>query len=1083
MRGISRVVAGVFALAMVGALASLARAQSTEVLPPVNAAVNGGSGNIIPLASSAGGVYQVLYEPSQLVGLPIGGRITSIRLRQWNTANAPWPPAASVCTDYEIRIGTSTRTAATISTTLANNITGAVLVRDGALNLAANAYPGGAATGTTPEDWGPVIAFTTPYTYTGGPLVIEFRNNGTGVPGSAADTVTPFPSAAGLGNTSAQTATTGSVTPPLVVLLGIEPATTEQVTLPNANDTVAGNSSNSIPIGAFSDGRHMTLYAASQLASIPPGSIITGMQLRLSNTEISPWPGANSTNTDYEITLSQSPLTPGTISTTYANNQTNPVLVRDGSFALSAGVYPAGANAGAVPEGWGPFIGFQTPYVYQGGALAIDIKSVGGIAPTKFCDTVVSGPSAAGVSASPRTSAAGAAASAFIVRLSYVPPVESPFGEGVTKIYALKQFADTPAGGSQAILTQNLDRTGQYLFGPKQFETVGPGTLLTGVAFRNFSTIAWPAALGSFPQFDIRLSKSPLTPATMSTTVASNSGTDAITVRSGSLAIAAGELAAKPTTGTAAFTWEVPFSDPYSYRAGTLDMLIKRQAIGGVAASVDAFAANDVSLQPFGRGKHATGNAAVTLTIDSNVPVTRYSADAQVIVPNSAKDGTGLGLFYVANSPYYGNASTIQYVLAASELNYIPVGGLITSLSVLADTAQSAWPGTIGAEAEDYSVEISTAANRPLTASTTFADNVGSDALIVRSGPISWLPGALPAGISGRFGGTITFDRAFVYTGGDLCITVRHSGVSNGNPLVRAANPAALTRIVRNPGKTATSGSYFGTDGGAVIQLGYIPTDVTPRSARNSDGTTGSRFLFAGTRAYQMLYDADQVGVPVGATINGVSFRIDNEAPSAAFFPAADFTNDRFDITMSTATNSAATMSTTFANNEGSDLTTVRSGPIAIPKGAYPSFSPQRPFGLFIPFTRPFVYKGGPLTMLIRSGTTSGAATDVLFDSTDTGAAGVRNIGNANALSGSTDAGGIIARFAFTDDAFCPWDLNNDGVVNDDDFQVFVLAYNILDCADAGMAVGCPSDFTFDRVVNDDDFLPFVQAYNAVLCP
>ena len=231
-----------------------------------------------------------------------------------------------------------------------------------------------------------------------------------------------------------------------------------------------------------------------------------------------------------------------------------------------------------------------------------------------------------------------------------------------------------------------------------------------------------------------------------------------------------------------------------------------------------------------------------------------------------------------------------------------------------------------------------------------------------------------------------------------------------------------------------------------------------------------------------MLYDADQVGVPVGATINGVSFRIDNET-AAAFFPAADFTLDRFDITMSTATNTAATMSDTFANNEGSDVTTVRSGPITIPKGSYPGFTPQRPFGLFIPFTRPFVYKGGPITMLLRNGAESGSASTVAFDATNSGAAGKRALGNADALSASGTPGAIIARFAFTDDAFCPADLNNDGLVDDLDFQIFVLSYNILDCTDPGMALGCPGDFTFDRIVNDDDFLPFVQAYNAVLCP
>jgi hypothetical protein len=121
--------------------------------------------------------------------------------------------------------------------------------------------------------------------------------------------------------------------------------------------------------------------------------------------------------------------------------------------------------------------------------------------------------------------------------------------------------------------------------------------------------------------------------------------------------------------------------------------------------------------------------------------------------------------------------------------------------------------------------------------------------------------------------------------------------------------------------------------------------------------------------------------------------------------------------------------------------------------------------------------------MLLRNGNASGASTSVEFDAHSGGANGKRDLSDPNAVSGENTLNAVVARFAFTDDAFCPWDLNNDGVVNDDDFQIFVLAYNILDCADAAMPLGCPGDFTFDRVVNDDDFLPFVQAYNDLLCP
>ncbi len=61
----------------------------------------------------------------------------------------------------------------------------------------------------------------------------------------------------------------------------------------------------------------------------------------------------------------------------------------------------------------------------------------------------------------------------------------------------------------------------------------------------------------------------------------------------------------------------------------------------------------------------------------------------------------------------------------------------------------------------------------------------------------------------------------------------------------------------------------------------------------------------------------------------------------------------------------------------------------------------------------------------------------------------------------------------------CIGDLNGDQVVDDTDFSIFAVAYNVLDCGDAAMAVGCPADFNLDGVVDDADFLVFAPAYDA----
>lgn len=65
----------------------------------------------------------------------------------------------------------------------------------------------------------------------------------------------------------------------------------------------------------------------------------------------------------------------------------------------------------------------------------------------------------------------------------------------------------------------------------------------------------------------------------------------------------------------------------------------------------------------------------------------------------------------------------------------------------------------------------------------------------------------------------------------------------------------------------------------------------------------------------------------------------------------------------------------------------------------------------------------------------------------------------------------------------CPGDLNLDGLVDDSDFSIFAVAYDVLDCAAPNMPVGCPSDLNRDGIVDDIDFQQFVQGYNALICP
>lgn len=64
----------------------------------------------------------------------------------------------------------------------------------------------------------------------------------------------------------------------------------------------------------------------------------------------------------------------------------------------------------------------------------------------------------------------------------------------------------------------------------------------------------------------------------------------------------------------------------------------------------------------------------------------------------------------------------------------------------------------------------------------------------------------------------------------------------------------------------------------------------------------------------------------------------------------------------------------------------------------------------------------------------------------------------------------------------CPADLFHDQQVDDQDFSVFAVAYNLLDCADPAMPPGCSADLNRDNFVDDADFSIFAVAYDTLLC-
>ncbi|MBD1843291.1 hypothetical protein H6F89_07725 [Cyanobacteria bacterium FACHB-63] len=162
-----------------GAVLSLAAPMSaahalTVVAPNSAMSTDGNSASGLPLSSNAATI-QFIYPTSALGGLANGDQITGIAFRLNNSESSPSP--ALTFSNYVIQLSQSINAPGSLSTTFAANIASdGVTVRNGSLTFVANSFPSGA----NPNAFGSVINFTTPYTYTGGSLLITLSHTGNG---------------------------------------------------------------------------------------------------------------------------------------------------------------------------------------------------------------------------------------------------------------------------------------------------------------------------------------------------------------------------------------------------------------------------------------------------------------------------------------------------------------------------------------------------------------------------------------------------------------------------------------------------------------------------------------------------------------------------------------------------------------------------------------------------------------------------------------------------------------------------------------------------------------------------------------
>ena len=138
-----------------------------------------------------------------------------------------------------------------------------------------------------------------------------------------------------------------------------------------------------------------------------------------------------------------------------------------------------------------------------------------------------------------------------------------------------------------------------------------------------------------------------------------------------------------------------------------------------------------------------------------------------VVTPSALNGVEGAG-FYIYSGPI-----TFQQVMAPSQLVGLPSGAVITGMQLRLD---STWGASDASTVPNFDVYLGPSNFPPGSLSDSVAGNQGPGTVQVRSGSLTFPQNSFTFGNSpNAFGPVITFSSFYVYTGGDLLVTVSHS--------------------------------------------------------------------------------------------------------------------------------------------------------------------------------------------------------------------------------------------------------------------------------------------------------------------
>lgn len=136
---------------------------------------------------------------------------------------------------------------------------------------------------------------------------------------------------------------------------------------------------------------YQMLIDDTQLTTLT-GKYLTSLSFRLLSSASAPWPPTDATFSSYEIYLSNG-VDPANRQLNFAANITGTqTLVKSGSLLIPAGSFTSGSD----PNAFSYSLAFNTPYLYNGGNLIIEIRHLGSNATSASMHSVTSTNTAAG---------------------------------------------------------------------------------------------------------------------------------------------------------------------------------------------------------------------------------------------------------------------------------------------------------------------------------------------------------------------------------------------------------------------------------------------------------------------------------------------------------------------------------------------------------------------------------------------------------------------------------------------------------------------------------------------------------------